>query len=342
MTKLDDLRRRTPDLRGLGDIRLMQLENGPARGQRLLIARNAAGLTFEVAVDRGFDLAALSYRGINLGWNSPVRLPAKAFPHDLDDGAGMLRNLDGFMVTCGLDHYGEPTAGPADHFIYPLRRQVHYPLHGRISAQSAMLLGYGLDESGPGTLWCEAEVRQAAVFGEVLVLRRRIEFDLFGDRIRLSDVVVNQGFRPARHALLYHLNLGYPFLDRNAELIGGFGQLKAAFRARPPVPADDAEEMDDQVVPESDDAGNVMVGMRNPLLLGGLSLRIRFHKDQLPQVNLWRCWQSGLYVLGIEPCTGLDPDASSCRSPDTPHFLEPAAARRYDLSLEIGEGETCE
>lgn len=332
---LEELRRRTPDLRGLGSIRLMTVENGPGRGQRLLIARNALGVGFEVAIDRGFDLAALTYRGVNLGWNSPVQLPANSFPHDLEAGAGMLRNLDGFLVTCGLDHYGEPAEGPAEHLIYPLRRTVQYPLHGRISAQPATLIGYGLSDAQPVTLWCEAEVRQAAVFAEVLVLRRRIELELFGRRITLTDVVTNQGYRPARHALLYHTNMGYPFLDRDCELIGDFGKLKEAFRALPPEPRDDFEELDDHVDPQSDQDGNVMVGLRNSTLLQGVSLQIHFRKSQLPQVNLWRCWQSGLYVLGIEPCTALGPQDLVYQGPGTAHFLEPSASRRYDLTFEI-------
>lgn len=334
---LENLRRCTPDLRGVGDIRLMTLDNGPGRGQRLLIGRNATGLGFEVAVDRAFDLSALTYRGINLGWNSPVQMTARPFPHDLESGAGMLRNLDGFIVTCGLDHFGEPIEGAADHFIYPLRRQIQYPLHGRISSQAAKLTGYGLTDSPPQTLWCEAEVRQAAVFGEVLVLRRRIELELFGRRLTQSDVILNQGYRPTRHALLYHINLGYPFLDREAELIGGFGSLRDTFRKIPPVPEDGFEELDDHIDPECDDKGTVMVGMRNPSLLQGVSLRIQFLKAQLPQVNLWRCWQSGLYVMGIEPCTGIGANSLAYKGPGSANFLEAGASRHYHLTIEVGE-----
>lgn len=335
---VEELRRRTPDLRGLGEIRLMRIENGPARGQRLLLARNAAGLAFEVAVDRAFDLCSLTYRGINLGWNSPVQQHAPSFAHDLEAGMGLLRHFDGLIVTCGLDHYGEPGVGPAAHFAYPLRRSVLYPLHGRISCQAATLIGYGLTQLPEPMIWCEAEVRQAAVFGEVLVLRRRIELQLFGLQIRQCDVVWNQGYRPARHAILYHINLGYPFLDRDAELVGGFGELREDFRSSPPLPADDLQEVDDHFDdPESDGHGRVIVGMRNPSLLGGVSLHIGFNKTQLPHLHLWRCWQSGLFVMGIEPCTALPPDSFVYRGTRTPHFLESGASRRYDLTLDINE-----
>lgn len=337
LRSIEELRRRTCDLRGLGEIRLVVVENGPGRGQRLLICRNAVGIEFEVAVDRAFDISALRYRAVNLGWNSPVGLPAPGFPADLESGLGLLRSLDGFLATCGLDHYGEPTEGPADHFIYPARRTVHYPLHGRISHEPATILGYGLTESSPATIWCEAEVRQAAVFGEVLVLRRRIELELFRTRISLSDVVVNRGFRPARHAMLYHFNLGFPFLDENVELIGGFGPLMETFRASPPVPGDDRQERDDLIDPQSDSRGLVTVGMRNPTLLNGVSLHLSFPKAQLPQVNLWRCWQSGLYVMGVEPCTALNRTALSYEGKQTPHFLDPGAAKHYDLTLDVTE-----
>lgn len=48
-----ELQEKTPDFRGVADIRLVTMEDGPGRGQRLLIARNASGVSFEIAVDRG-------------------------------------------------------------------------------------------------------------------------------------------------------------------------------------------------------------------------------------------------------------------------------------------------
>nr|WP_309547124.1 DUF4432 family protein [Rhizobium rhizogenes] len=77
-----DLLRRTPDLRAVADVRLMTSEDGPGRGQRILVARDAAGIAFEIAVDRGFDISSLSFKGLNIGWHSPTQM---AFPsHDPD------------------------------------------------------------------------------------------------------------------------------------------------------------------------------------------------------------------------------------------------------------------
>lgn len=340
-----ELRRHSGDLRAFGEVRLVTLDNGPGRGQQLLLCRNASGLELEIAVTRGFDISALRFRSFPLGWHSPVGFSGPS-AYELESGFGMLRSLDGFLVTCGLDHHGEPAEGPAQHFNYPARASIQYPLHGRISGQAATLIGHGLDasrlgESSEAVIWCEAEVRQAAVFGETLVLRRRIEIDLFASRIRLRDVVTNEGFRPTRHAMLYHLNMGFPLLDRNAQPVGELSALRSNFDSAPPVPDDDAREICDTLNPEGDADGLVTMGLHNPSLCGGLTVRVEYSKTQLPRCDVWRCWQSGIYVFGIEPRTDPGSDSLRYAGPDSPCFLEAGAARRYELTIDVLERPNC-
>lgn len=329
MTSIADLRRLTPDLRGLGDIRLVTIDNGPGRGQRMLLMRNASGIGFEVAVDRGFDPGALTFRGINIGWNAPTRMPAPPFPHDAEDGLGMLRSLDGLLATCGLDHYGLPVTGPSRHLAYANRQCIQYPLHGRISGQPATLIGYGMTEGDAPVLWCEAEVRQSAVFAEVLVLRRRIELALVGDTISIVDRVTNAGFRPARHGVLYHCNIGYPLLDHDSEPTGVLTTMRTAWDERPPRPDPDAEEMVDAIALDAS-PDIVEAGLHNPRLNMGFTLR--FRRSQLPGLALWRCWQSGIFVLGIEPNSALGGDQLD---PDTSPEAFLAAGETRDYALEF-------
>lgn len=328
---LSDIRRRTVDWRGVADIRLVAMEDGPGRGQRLLMARNAAGVQFEVAVDRGFDIAALSFRGINLGWFGPNRQPNPVATTE-DGGRGILRAFDGFLVTCGLDHFGVSAAGPGEHFIYPNRPTAHYPFHGRIALQGAELAGHGLDmEADEPVLWCEGIVRQTALFGEVLSLRRRIELPVFGQTIRLRDKIVNDGYRPARHGVLYHFNLGYPLLDEGSRLFGDCGKDDmAGFAAVPPAPADDFVELVDAIAMKPKQ-GVALVGLSNPAL--GLSLGIRQKVEQLPELMTWRCYQSGIMALGIEPHTKLSASRLGYEGGRNPDFIEAGEARRYELDV---------
>ncbi|MBV9633828.1 MAG: DUF4432 family protein, partial [Methylobacteriaceae bacterium] len=38
----------------------------------------------------------------------------------------------------------------------------------------------------------------------------------------MEDIVENRGFLPTEHMLLYHFNIGFPFVDAGSELIGPF------------------------------------------------------------------------------------------------------------------------
>ena len=137
------LLRKTADLRALADIRLVTLEDGPGRGQRLLIGRNADGIAFEVAVDRGFDVSVLSFKGANIGWHSPAQMPFPSHDPGSEEGWGFLRNFDGFLVTCGLDHFSRPGEVDISHYNHPHLNTRKMPLHGRISVEKARLLSYG-------------------------------------------------------------------------------------------------------------------------------------------------------------------------------------------------------
>lgn len=182
-----------------------------------MVVRNASGIGLEISPDRGFDISSATWRGINIGWNSANGLPWPMNPVDAEDGLGFYRNLDGFLVTCGLDHIGGALRTNASHFIHKHRKEVFHPLHGRISSQRASISGYGVDwNRETPIIWAEAVIRQSAMFGENLVLRRRIEVEVFGGSIRITDLVENLGFRPTPHAILYHINFGYPsFMSRS-------------------------------------------------------------------------------------------------------------------------------
>ncbi|MCQ1569135.1 aldose 1-epimerase family protein [Neorhizobium galegae] len=307
-----ELRQRSVDGRGVADIRLLQMEDGPGRGQRLLVVRNASGIGFEIALDRGFDISSATWRGINIGWNSANGLPWPPNSLDAEDGVGFYRNFDGFIVTCGLDHIGGAKRSDAGHFIHKHRKSVFNPLHGRISGQRATLSGYGIDWSASvPVIWAEGVVRQSSVFGENLLLRRRIEIDVFGNAIRLNDVVENQGFRPTPHAILYHVNFGYPFLDESTQLAGDLSRdLVSAFNGEDKRPRADFVDYF-QETPVVCDLPEASVELRNSALLGGVRARLSFSREALPSFGIWRAYQSGVYALALEPTRRFEPEGKS-------------------------------
>src|SRR5262249_55937534 len=157
------------------------------------------------------------------------------------------------------------------------------PLHGRIANTPATLIGAGERWDGDRcTLWIEGEVRQSAVFGEHLRLRRRIEADLGEDVIRLSDRVTNAGFDRTPHVLLYPLNLGWPLLDEGSRFVApirrtlfatpSVAEQRVSYQLMPgPLPGFVEQVYGHELVP--DDTGLVGAALVNERLELAVSVR---------------------------------------------------------------------
>ncbi|WP_282374898.1 DUF4432 family protein [Pseudomonas sp. PS01302] len=325
---------RSFDARGLGEVRLLEVGDGPGRGQRLLQLTNADGIELEIAVDRGFDLARLRYRGTNIGWLGPTDYPAPIVP-DAQSGLGSLGSFDGFLVTGGLDHHGLPTQGSAAHLRYANRTKIEYPLHGRVNATPARLLRVErVIQNDEPSLICEGVVRQTSLFGATLELRRTIKLPLLGGPICLEDRVTNLSHRVARHAMLYHFNIGYPLLDIGTELSGVLRPPDWSLCEGPTSTEQSAEtfELVDPLEQEKADIG-LFSPSRN-----GLALSISYCRSQLPQLGIWRAYQEGVFALGLEPHTYL-------RSADIPpesgaiDVLDAGETRCYDLRISLCQSE---
>lgn len=315
------LLRRTPDLRAVADVRLMTLEDGPGRGQRVMVGRNAVGVGFEIAVDRGFDISTLSFKGTNIGWHSPTQMVFPAHDPDSENGLGFFRNFDGFMVTCGLDHYSRPHETDVAHYNYPNIKTRRMPQHGRIATEKARLLGYGIDLE-TSDVYCEGIVRQASVFGETLELHRKITLPAFGAALNIEDAVTNRSFRSSDHAILYHFNFGYPFLDESLTIAGLPEPFLSEINATPPVPADDFGErvdvIDSRVTPHG-----TPISLHSPAC--GLIVSLSYDQSGLPKLATWRAYQSGVFALGIEPRSDLRPTDGA--------LLQAGETRSYSLQL---------
>ena len=126
----------------------------------------------------------------------------------------------GLLTTCGIDHTLFMAEDTAAQYHYPPKQTEEFPLHGRLSNRPARLAGYGERWEGDEcVLWAEGETLQASVFGEHLVLRRRIEARVGESRLTIADEVENVGWDRTPHMLLYHVNVGFPVVDEGSEVL---------------------------------------------------------------------------------------------------------------------------
>jgi len=322
----------------LAGVQLVEASDGAERGVRLLRFRTGAGFEFDVLVDRGFDIGRAWLGGRPLSWWSPVGLISPW----LHDSAGIewFRGFPGGLVsTCGLDHSLLGGTDDSTVFNYPHRRTETYGLHGRYTGLPARLAGYGASwHQDECVLWAEGEVIQAALFGEQLVLHRRIEADLGGTALRITDTVTNTGATACPHMLLYHCNVGFPVVDADAELVYPAGPGVCVSEASDPAyrellgpRADFVEECYEHDMAAGPD-GLVSAAVVNRNI--GLGVYQRYQRAALPRHITWRQLGTGTYVVAMEPSTNRDAGRFDARARGELQHLSPGEQRHY--ALEIG------
>jgi hypothetical protein len=333
-----ELHRRVGRLEQVAGVRLVTIGDGLARGVRALEFRTGTGFAFDVLIDRSFDVGRCELGGRPLSWLSGAGVVGPWY-YEPEDWGWFRAWGGGMVVTCGLDHTLVPDEDTAEHFNQPhIRKTVRYGLHGRLGGLPARLAGYGERWDGDEcVLWAEGEVVQSAVFGEHLVLRRRIEARVGESRFALRDLVENAGHTRASHMFLYHCNAGFPVVDESSELlvpsravttdygvpVDGYATMSA------PVPGATEACFEHEVIAEPE--GTVPVALVNRGL--GLGVYQVFHISQLPYHTVWRMMGEGTYALAMEPSTNRDAGRPDARERGELQWLEPGEQRRYDLEI---------
>jgi hypothetical protein len=311
-------------------VRALQLDDGPERGVRLLDVDTGGGLRFDVLVDRGFDIGRCTYRGMSLAWLSPT---GHAHPHRYErTGDDWLRGFGGgMMTTCGLQAVGAPSedAGRS------------WGLHGDVSFQAASSVQYDVDPAA-GRIALRATVRDASSLGPVLILERTIEAAIGGSSVAITDRLRNDGAAPSEYAMLYHVNLGHPFLSEMTEIefpaddeVEPFDDVARRARgehrrgARP-----DAAAEPEIFLHRTRGPGRVVI--TNPATpVGSLRMTIEYPVEELPLLWQWRFLRDRIYVMGIEPATATVAGRAASREAGLQRTLLPGAEVTQTLTIRV-------
>lgn len=337
LTKQDILSR-VGDISQLARVKLHRLVNGYEDGVLAADVVTGSGLQFTVLPSRGLDISSASFRGRALAWRSAQtdRHPAYYEPQ----GLGWLRSFPGGLVTtCGLTWMGAPNVDEG----------VELGLHGRFSNTPATgVSARGEWDGDDYRMTIEGSVREAVVFGENVLLHRRITTALGATSFRIEDRVTNEGFLQAPHMLLYHVNLGYPVVDEGSRIV----VPACATQPRDAEAADGAEEWMRIHTPvvgyrekvyfhtvEASADGTAMAAVVNPDLDGGMAVYVRYRPDQLPCFVQWKMLGAGTYVIGLEPANALVMGRSVEREAGRLQYLEPGESRIYELEIGVLTGE---
>ena len=330
----DELHRLTGHLWQVGGVKPMLLDEGPERGVRIALFRTGGGLSFPVLLDRGMDIGWAEYRGAPLTWQSAAGPIAPAFFEP--EGLGWLRGFHGgLVVTCGLTYAGAPCTDEGQEL----------GLHGRISHTPARNVYCDGEWQGDEyVMWAKGEMREAVLFGENIVLRRKVWARLGEKRFFIDDLVTNEGYHLTPHMILYHINVGFPVVDSGAELITSPAEVgprdDAAAqgfdrhnRFEAPTPEYAEQVFYHHLAPDAE--GFVQVALVNPTFNDGrgAGVYVKYRQAQLPYLIEWKQMGEGDYVVGMEPANCLVEGRDVDRAAGRLQFLEPGESRDYHLEI---------
>ena len=297
----NEVLQRVGNLAQLGGTRHAILNDGAAKGVAAIDVDTGAGLRFTVLPDRGMDICQCSYKGTNLVFITATGETNPAF-YDAA-GLGWLHTFfGGLLTTFGMTTLGSPGSdGDTD-----------LGLHGRYNAIPARhVQDRSRWDADRYLIELSGVTEETRLFDTSLELTRTIRSELGSRRLTVHDRVINSGYCTSPCTIHYHVNAGFPLLDRDSlltltaarcEAHDAVSQAAIADFGRFSVPVRQFQEQNflHQMVPAED--GLAHAAMLNPTLAGGLGLALAFDPVQLTYLNEWKMMGQRDYVVGIEPC----------------------------------------
>ena len=272
-------------------LRRVTVSEGKAKGTGIIEVKTAGGLELDILPDAGLDIGQCRYRGINMSWMSKngYDSPEAISPYETE----FVNTFPGgLLYTCGLR-----SAGPANR-----DNGEWHPLHGRYHGlQAEQVCAEIVDDE----IIVKGTIRETALFGHTLEVKRTIRIPAFGASVTVQDTVTNQTPRDEEIMQIYHCNFGFPLLSEKARLI--------LPEERETVPRTDYAKtglgrectFDKPISGEEERVffqkmqRDFWAKLENPDL--GINMTISWSGDTLPILSQWRSMASGDYVLGLEP-----------------------------------------
>lgn len=318
----------------LGGSRHYVLSDGPGRNLRGIDINSGGGLQYTIMPDRGMDISLASFKGTNLVY---ITCNGETHPSFFEpENFGWLRTFaGGLLTTCGLTYLGAPVNDNGESL----------GLHGRYSTipakQVTDLSGW---DGNDYIIKIRGTVEEGNMFGNKLRLEREITTVQGHNEISIVDKITNFGYAPSPFTILYHMNLGYPLLSEDAELIidpaqteprddsaaSGINDIRkfvkplAGFR----------EQVFDHLM-KGDAKGEANVTLQN--IKSGIALTIRFGVASLPYLVQWKMQSPGEYVLGLNPANIPGKDRKTLREQKILPILKPGESITNKIVVSLKE-----
>ncbi len=331
--KKSDILSYVGNMQQVANIRSVTYDEGQARHLKAYQIKNG-DLSLTLQCDKSLDIAELSYKGINLSFLSKPGLQHKG---QNGSSVGARGIMGGFLFTGGLENICAPSVIDGK----------SYPMHGHLRSTPAEQLCSKASWQGDDyVLEVSGEMREAEIFGENLLLKRKVTTQFPGKSFIIEDQIENQAFRDEAFLILYHINFGFPFLSEHCEILipsktvvprDEISKKHLSMWHKMEKPKANEEEYVYIHTPAEKPDGKSIVGIYNTELKLGVS--IEYDPHVLPYFMEWKTIGSGDYAVGLEPANAsvfgrkyhVEHDSLTMIKP-----FEPVVSR---IKVEIIEGD---
>lgn len=267
---------RISNFQQIASIRKYTLTEGREKGLDILDCDNGK-IRFLLNVSKACDIMQLYHEGQNMSFVSKNGFTKREIPF-------LNRFEGGMLYTCGLDSVGGRDG---------------YELHGNIPAEITR------SECNENGVFVESIIRDTALFGKNLVLKRKIFSAIGGDSVSVEDTLINEGCKTEEYCLLYHINVGYPMLDNGAKVIA---DVKSYTPRTAWARQNEATMYEMNASTPNQQETCYFLNLKKPeitLVNGkiGKEFTVSYSGDTLTHFVEWKSMASGDYALGLEPCT---------------------------------------
>jgi galactose mutarotase-like enzyme len=182
-------------------------------------------------------------------------------------------------------------------------------------------------------------VNDSAIFNRKFELRRTITCSNNDNKLIIEDKIKNCGTSRTPFMLLYHMNMGYPLLDENAELHIPSEKVTA----RDSRAQEGINEWNKMLEPQAgfaeqcyyhtykDSKGCAMLFNKNI----GKGLAIHFDAEKLDSLTEWKMMGERDYVLGLEPSNSKLEGRRALKENGSIKYLEAGEEQTFKMEVEF-------
>jgi hypothetical protein len=175
-----------------------------------------------------------------------------------------------------------------------------------------------------------------------LAVHRKITLATSSGEVEISDLVTNESAIAEQTPILYHVNLGAPYLSADSVIAWrGWndtmrdGLTDTTDMGRPQL-------IDDRIVELSRDQGAGECGavVTSPAL--GLVAEVLWDTGALPRLHTWQRWVPGSFAMSIEPANASLRGRAYDRAEGCAPMLAPGETRRTGVTVRLRTQHGCD